>query len=199
MAKDSSSPSRLIMPHVSINPIYDEATIAELMALYHDVTMSDHIQQQLLANECNVPTSFENSTIGIVSDVMSFTHCTPCYIVSHDPPSDISKEILDDSLINFMFGLDDSTHVHIDSPPSQTTTIAASHASPISDNASHDPSHTSSHTPSHYVDDPIDDTLNDIFISESLSDFDETIDSHESTTLHTTECESLTPLSSSSE
>ncbi|KAH9315931.1 hypothetical protein KI387_024558, partial [Taxus chinensis] len=94
----------------------------------------------------------------------------------------------------FMLGLDDNKHVRDDSHTSRDDTLTASHTSSISENSSHNASHTSSPTPFY-----VDDTLNDILFSDSLFDLVETLDSHDSISLHTVECESHAPLSSSSE
>ncbi|KAH9307261.1 hypothetical protein KI387_035172, partial [Taxus chinensis] len=134
------------------------ADITDITYLYSNVTIPNHIQQQLLDGEKYVPTSFQDSPIGIsiVSDPIAFTHCTPCYTTTHDPPFDLSTEILDNSLIDYMLSIDNHSDVDIDSSSSQITIIGLSHDSLSSDIASHETSHTSSHTPSYYVDDPID-------------------------------------------
>ncbi|KAH9298454.1 hypothetical protein KI387_030136, partial [Taxus chinensis] len=80
---------------------------------------------------------------------------------------------------------------HTDSPPNQTIVMTTSHDSHIFDTASPNPSHTLSY----YIDDPIDSMVNDIFIFESLSNVNDTLDSHDSTTFHTVECDFPTPLS----
>ncbi|KAH9321800.1 hypothetical protein KI387_016439, partial [Taxus chinensis] len=112
-----------------------------------------------------------------------------------DPPYDLCKEVLDDSLIDYMLGIDNRSHVHTNSSPSQTTYIVPSHESPTFDLVSHHSSHTSSHTPSYYVDDPIDSMINDIITSESLGDVNDTADRHDSPTFNSIERESLSPLS----
>ncbi|KAH9307323.1 hypothetical protein KI387_035234 [Taxus chinensis] len=72
--------------------------------------------------------------------------------------------------------------------------LVASHTPFISKNVSHNALHTSSPPPSLYVDD----TLNEILAPKSFFDIDEALDSHDSTSLLTVECESHVPLSTSS-
>ncbi|KAH9301448.1 hypothetical protein KI387_013031, partial [Taxus chinensis] len=184
------------MSQVSINPIYDEIVIGEIKALYSSlVTIPDHVKQ-LKDGLQHVPTHFEDYPIGIsiVDDPIAFTCYTPCYTITCDLPSNLSLETLDDSLIDYLFGIDTHSHEHIDSPSTMATNIVPSYESTSSDIVSHDTSPPSLHTPSHYVDDPIDSVLSDILISESLSDIGETLDGHDSPYLHTIECDSPTPM-----
>ncbi|KAH9313203.1 hypothetical protein KI387_028238, partial [Taxus chinensis] len=142
-----------------VNPIYDEAAIAELKALYSaPMILPNDTQQALLEGQQHVPTNPVDYPIGIclVDDPVAFTRCMPCHLIACDPSypsSDMPPNVLDPSIIDYLLGIDSQSGVPLTSPPPTPT------ATPMSSTTSDSPPHTSPssmHSPSYYVDDPID-------------------------------------------
>ncbi|KAH9320130.1 hypothetical protein KI387_021899, partial [Taxus chinensis] len=120
----------------------------------------DHTKQELLDGQKPAPTSLVNSPIGIclVDDPITFTHCTPCHLAACTPLFDVTHDALDESIVDYLLGLDSQPNIHHESSPTSTAATVPFLSYPIVGNTP-PPCDSISSSPSHYIDDPIDITM----------------------------------------